>query len=359
MFKIKLFAAFVVLLSIVQPVTAQETEVEMTPAVKARLERLEEEKERMIEEERSHLKEKVAEIDDMLEDGRISPEEAQQKKEEAAEKTAQNIENRTAILDNKIALVKRGEFVGTSDGIIEIDLKDEEDEWVRFVGFGDCFPCSRHKPYDKRTSSDLVIAAGINNAFVDGGSLDDSPYRIGGSKFFEIGWQFKTRVFDESNWLRFVYGVNLQFNGFKPEDDRYFVREGDLTTLEPFPGNLDKSKLRMDNIVVPLYFEMGPSRRIDRGDYFRYSIRRKFRIGLGGYFGLNYSTRHKLKYKIDGERVKEKIKNSYNTSNTIYGLAGYVGFGDLTFYTRYELNTIFKDPNPDQHNIAFGLRLEL
>ncbi|WP_224488894.1 hypothetical protein [Robertkochia flava] len=358
MFRIKVFTAIAVLLSIVQPLEAQEAEVEITPAIKARLERLEEARERMIEEERSLLKEKVAEIDQMVEDGQLTPEEAKVKKEEAARNTARNIENRTAILDNKIALVKRGEFVGTSDGFLKIDIREEED-WLQIVGFDECFPCSGPKRYDRRTTSDLVLAAGFNNVIPEGGSLDDSPYRIGGSKFFEIGWQFKTRVFRESNWLRLVYGLNFQFNGFKPEDDNYFVRDGDLTVLEPFPGNLDKSKLRMDNIVIPVYFEMGPSKRIDRDDYFRYSTRRKFRVGLGGYFGLNYSTRQKLKYKIDGDRSKDKLKNNYNTSNTIYGLAGYVGFGDLTLYTRYELNTLFKDPNPDQHNIAFGLRLEL
>lgn len=358
MLKITKIVVLTTLLCITQLVSAQETEVEVTPAIKARLERLEAAKQRMIEEEKAMLKDAVEEIDGLLEDGLITAEEARKRKEEAAKRTASNIENRSAIIDNKIALVKRGEFVGTSDGYIEIDIKDEED-WLRIVGFEECFPCTRERPYDRRTTSHLVVAAGINNALVDGGSLDDSPYQIGGSKFFEIGWQFKTRVFDDTNWLRFVYGLNFQFNGFKPEDNQYFVREGDLTLLEEFPGNLDKSKLRMDNLVVPVFFEFGPSKRKDYDDYFRYSTRGKFRIGLGGYFGLNYSTRHKLKYKIDGERSKEKIKNSFNTSNTIYGLAGYVGFGDLSLYTRYELNTIFKDPNVDQHNIAFGLRWEL
>jgi hypothetical protein len=355
-----MYAAMVAVLLMLQPVMAQEkeTQTEMTPAVKARLERLESAKAQMIKEEREALKEQVAGIDEQLADGTITEDQARVKKEEAAMNTARNIENRTAIFDNKIELVKRGEFVGTSDNYIEIDVNDD-DEWVRFIGFDDCFPWEKEPPYDRRTTSDLVLAAGFSNALVDGGSLDDSPYKIGGSRFFEIGWQFKTRVFPDSNWLRLVYGINFQFNGFKPEDDNYFVRDGDLTLLEPFPGNLDKSKLRMDNLVIPVYFEMGPSKKIDHGDYFRYSNRKKFRVGLGGYFGLNYTTRHKLKYKIDGERSKEKIKSSYNTSNTVYGLAGYLGFGDLTLYTRYGLNTIFKDPNPDQHEIAFGLRWEL
>lgn len=341
------------------PVAGQETEKEQS-VYADRIETLEREKSLMVTRERELLKEQVKLIDERVEEGDISREEGERLKEKAALKTAENIANYTAIIDNKIALLKRGVDVPVTDvekEYVRIDITDWDDEWLCLWS---CDHMHHHsKKYDKRTTFDIVVAAGINNAIVDGGSLDDSPYQIGGSKFFEIGWQFKTRVFQESNWLRFIYGVNFQFNGFKPEDDRYFVRQGDLTVLEEFPGNLDKSKLRMDNLVIPLYFEMGPSKKIEGGNYFRYSIRRQFRIGLGGYFGLNYSTRHKLKYKIDGDRSKDKIKSNYNTSNTIYGLAGYIGFGDLTFYTRYELNPIFKDPNPEQHNIAFGLRWEL
>lgn len=362
MFKTTMFALFGALLITALPLQAQEEKTEMTPAVKARLERLEKVKAEMLEEERSLLKQKVEEIDKQLADGLITAEQAKDKKEEAALVTARNIENRTAIIENKMELVKRGEFVTISDDPEEVVYRKRErrdrDEWYYFGDF-DCFSCHEGWSVSRRTKGNLVIAAGFSNALVDGGSLDDSPYKIGGSRFFEIGWQFKTRVFEDTNWLRLVYGINFQFNGFKPEDDRYFVRDGDLTLLEPFDGDLKKSKLRMDNLVIPVYFEMGPSRRIESNDRVRFSTHRKFRVGLGGYAGLNYTTRHKLKYKIDGERTKEKIKNSFNTSNTVYGLAGYIGFGDLTLYGRYGLNTIFKDPNPDQHEVAFGLRWEL
>lgn len=355
MFKTTMYVLLGALLFIALPVQAQEESTEMTPAVKARLERLEKAKELMLEEERSMLKDKVEAIDKELAKGLITAEQARAQKEEAAMVTARNIENRTAIIENQIALVKRGEFVGTSEVYVEKRVEERE-QWFPF---DECFPCWNERTHYGRTRGNLVIAAGFSNALVDGGSLDDSPYKIGGSRFFEIGWQFKTRVFGDSNWLRLVYGINFQFNGFKPEDDRYFVREGDLTVLEPFEGDLKKSKLRMDNLVIPVYFEMGPSDRFENNDRVRYNTHGKFRIGLGGYAGLNYTTRQKLKYKIDGDRTKEKIKNSYNTSNTVYGLAGYVGFGDLTLYGRYGLNTLFKDPNPDQHEIALGLRWEL
>jgi len=47
----------------------------------------------------------------------------------------------------------------------------------------------------------MVLAFGLNNAIVEGESFDDSPYKIGGSRFFEIGWAWKTRVFKNSNFF--------------------------------------------------------------------------------------------------------------------------------------------------------------
>ncbi|TRZ44372.1 hypothetical protein [Robertkochia solimangrovi] len=335
--------------------------------IQYQLNQLQAEKENIVTAEKEKLRKEVEVINGRADKGEITSEEARQLKEAAARKSAENIENKLAIIDNKIALVKRGELYefnleeGTYIGIDPQQKKEEDthwpDDWDDFWEVEMIFDHKRK--YDKRTTSDIVLAAGFNNAIIEGQSFDDTPYKVGGSRFFEIGWQWKTRVFRNTNFMRIVYGLNFQFNGLKPDDNQYFVKDGDLTYLEPFEASLDKSKLRMDNLVIPVYFEFGPSKMIDRGDYFRYSTRHKFRIGLGGYFGLNYSTRQKLKYKIDGDRHKEKIKNNYNTNNTIYGLAGYMGFGDLSLYMKYDLNTIFKDGNRDENNIAVGLRWEL
>ncbi|WP_224483886.1 hypothetical protein [Robertkochia aurantiaca] len=337
----------------------------LTDQQRYQLEQLRIERDNIVAEEKDRLKAEVSRIDARLEKGEISDAEAKRLKEEAAMRSARNIENKTAIIENKIALLERGETYefevhkGTKVGMDDDDCDscvfgvdwDDWDDWD--------FWEHKERRYDRRTYSDLVIAFGFNNAIFSGESFNDTPYKIGGSRFFEIGWQWKTRVFKNSNWLRVSYGFSIQQNGLKPDDNQYFVKDGDLTTLETFDLDLNKSKLRMDNIVIPVYFEFGPSKKIEREDYFRYSTHDQFRMGLGGYVGLNYTTRQKLKYRENGERVKEKIIDNYNTNNTIYGLAGYVGFGDVSLYVKYDLNTIFKDQNTEQRNISAGLRFEL
>ena len=317
-------------------------------------------KETIKKEERGYLKKEVEAINRRLDSGEITQEEAEKLKQDAAEKRARNIENRLAIIDNKIELLKRnaegydnddtdkGDYIGFTIG------GDDE----TFAGFR-IKNRNRYRKYDKRTTSDFVVAAGFNNAIVEGEQLADSPYKFAGSRFFEIGWAWKTRVFDNSNVLRFKYGVSFMMNGLKPTDNKYFVVQNDQTVLEEFPYDLKKSKLTLTNLVFPVHFELGPSRKIEREDYFRYSTHRQFKIGFGGYVGFNIGTRQKLKYTADGNRMKDKIKGGYNTSGLVYGLSGYIGVDDVALYIKYDLNPIFKHQTIDQNNISLGVRFDL
>jgi len=312
---------------------------------------LEKQKEKIIEEEKRELKYKLERVQMRLDNKFITKEEAEKLKKEAAEKHALNIENRIAILENKTALDERNSAAYRSS----IELLGNGKIVNIKVDYGD----EKKRSEDRRTTSDLVLAAGFNNVISDENSLDDSDFKIGGSRFFEIGWAWKTRVFENSNWLRVKYGVSFQFNGLKPTDNRYFVENGDLTELEEFEFDLDKSKFRSDNLVFPLHFEFGPSKKTEGADYFRFSTKNQFKIGVGGYAGFNIGERQKLKYSVDGDKKKDKLKGNYNTNDFVYGLSSYVSLGGTALYVKYDLNPLFKDPNIEMRNISFGLRFDI
>lgn len=332
------------------PLQAQEE----SPAEK--VEQLEKQKEKIIAEEKASLKKEVERINLRLDNKEIGWEQAEKLKSDAAKKHALNIRNRVAIIDNQIALLGRGnnEIDDTAgwdnDQDEEWDNNDDddndEDQWY-------------NKSRYSRTSTSLVVAVGFNNALVDDQSINDSDFEVAGSRFFEIGVAWNTRVFERSNWLRLKYGFSFQFNGLKPTDNRYFVEDGDLTQLEEYPLELDKSKFRMDNIVFPVHFEFGPSKKIETDRSVWFSTKNRFNIGVGGYAGVNIGERQKMKFNEDGEDVKQKLKSDYNTNNFIYGLSAYVGIGSTAVYAKYDLNPIFKDPNPELHNISVGLRFDL
>jgi len=328
-----------------------------------KIEALKIEKQRIIEQEKDALKFEVRDINKRLEKGDISENEAKILKEEVAKQRALNIENRVAIIENRIALLERNK--GDVLTLTESDTIYGDRMRIGLLIDGKpaiTFNSNRRRreiKYDRRTYSDFVMAIGLNNALIEGQSLSDSPYKIGGSRFFEMGWQWRTRVFKRSNWLRFNYGFSFQFNGLKPDDNQIFVQNGDQTVLGEFEYDLDKSKFRMDNLVFPVHFEVGPSRLRKSERSMRYSIRDQFRLGFGGYGGFNLGTRQKLKYNRDGENVKDKLKRDYNSSDLIYGVSGYMGFDGVLLYLKYDLNPIFKDADVKQNNISLGLRFDI
>ncbi len=335
---------------------AQETSV-----AEKRIQQLETKKTEVTQLEKKALKKKIVRINESLRRNEIGREEAEVLKKEAAELHARNIENKIAILDNQIALIQRNGELDLNDNprraVMGIGTEDEDSNRIFGISFNSGH--QRVLRYDRRTYSDLVLAIGFNNAIIEGQGLDDSPYKVGGSRFFELGWAWRTRVFKNTNFMRFNYGFSFQFNGLKPDDNQYFVENGDQTELQEFEFNLEKSKLRMDNLVFPVHLEFGPSRVNRTEDRIRYSLHRQFRLGIGGYGGFNIGTRQKLKYNRDGNRVKDKFKRGYNTSNLIYGLSAYVGVEGILLYAKYDLNPIFKDAPIKQRNISLGLRFDL
>lgn len=333
------FYILVILLSYnVMPLQAQEK------TVSEKIEVLEKEKEAIIAEEKEALKKEVEKINLRYEKKEIDWEEAEKLKSEAAKKHAMNIQNRVAVIDNQLALLRRENDVEKEDW--GDNDEDDDDDWY-------------HKSRYSRTTTHLVMAAGFNNALLEGQSLNDSDFKVGGSRFFEIGLAWRTRVFEQSNWLRFRYGFSFQFNGLKPTDNRFFVEDGNLTVLQDYPLDLEKSKFRMDNLVFPVHFEFGPSKKIESERSVWFSTHNKIKVGLGGYAGFNLGERQKLRYEENGENVKKKMKGDYNTNDFIYGLSGYLGWGSAALYVKYDLNPVFDDPNPELHNVSVGLRFDV
>lgn len=311
-------------------------------------------------EEREFLKEEVEAINKRLENGQISESEATRLKKEAAENRALNIENRLAIVDNKIALLERnpnGSMVSRDDDPefrITIGGSDSDDKIFRIGRW-------KNKPrkYDRRTKSHMVFAIGFNNAIIDGQKIDDSPYKLAGSGFVELGWAWKTRLLANSNAIRLKYGFSFTWNKLDIKDDKYLVNNDGNIQLEDFPYNLNKAKFRMTNLVFPVHFEFGPSKRIDRDNYFRYTTRRQFKIGLGGFAGFNLQAMQKLKFKKEGKDIKDKIKDGYDATSFVYGLSGYIAFNDTALYVKYDLSPIFKNQTVEQNNISVGVRFDM
>ncbi len=349
------YVVFIFLSFYVLKAKAQDTIQEQTK--QSKIENLESLKQKIEKEEKENLKAEVEAINQRIDDKAITYEEAEILKEAAAKKRALNIQNRIAIVDNRISLLQRnGEGYDsnrTERSIIGISI--EGDNVFTGIRIGNK---KRVKKYDRRTSSDLVYAAGINNAIIDGVSFGDSPYKTAKSGFAELGYALKTRLAKDSNFARIKYGFSFQWNKYKIKDNKFFVQTGNETTLETFPLDLREAEIRFTNLVFPVHFEFGPSNKVEKDTYFRYNTYRKFKFGLGGYAGFNIGTQQKLRYKQDGDGVKEKIRRDYNANDFVYGVSTYVGLGSMSLYLKYDLSETFKDQAVKQNNISLGLRFD-
>ncbi|MBR9855618.1 MAG: hypothetical protein GYB37_13750 [Algicola sp.] len=349
------------------------------------------EKQRVIDYEKEALKEEVKEINIRLEKKEITEDEADVLKREVAEKRALNIENKVAILENQIALLERNEsFLVVSDDIFD-NLREFFGEENDLLGLR--YERTDLPRRDKRTHSKLVFAIGALNNIIEDKPISELPHQILGSKSLELGLVWKTRVFKKSNWLRFTYGISFQSNGLKT-NNQLFVSDSEQTNAHVDPpivvlananevygsptGKLKKSKFRQTDLIFPIHFEFGPSKIREYGDYVRYSTKNKFRMGIGGYFGINLETVQKIKYgkdfnPIEGEGASN-LQRIYFTGSgarrkSFVGLSTYAGHGNSTFYIKYDLTPNFpatsyytaegQITSKKRNNISMGVRFEL
>ena len=316
------------------------------------------------EQEKSILKLKISKINKRLDNKEITAAEAEDFKKKAAKTAALNIQNRREIIDQKIELLKRNgydayQYRRDDEGnrlILRIGGDDSTSESFIYIGdrAGD-----KPRKYDRRTTEDIVFAVGFNNALIDGVSLDDSPYKLGGSGFVELGYAWKTRIFEYTNFWRFKYGFSFMWNKFDIKDNNFLVNTDSDISLQEFPVELNKAKFRTTNLVFPMHIEFGPSKKIEKENYFRYSTRNKLKVGLGGYAGLNIGSMQKLKYRENGNREKDKQRGGFEVSEFVYGLSSYLAWGDVALYVKYDLNPLFKDQVVDQNNISVGVRFDM
>lgn len=305
--------------------------------------------------QKDSLKLEVEAINVKLENKEITEEAAEAQKQQYAEKRAKNIETRVAVEQEKLDQLVKDQVDGkvkprhkkSRFSIFSYEIGDETDTTIVYT-----------RRYDfKRTTSQFVFALGANRLMTDG-KMDNDNFKDG-SDFYEWGIAWNTRIFKENNLLHFKYGLSLQYNNLRPADDRIFAVDGNKTVLVDSGIDMDVARLRYVNLVVPVHleFDFTPKKVVDDKTY--YPIHKSFRLGLGGYAGVNVKEKQILKYDdVNDNRVKSRTKGDFNVNDFVYGLSAYVGYGDISLYAKYDLQTVFTDNDIDQNNLSLGIRFD-
>lgn len=367
----------VVLVSFVSKLTAQEND-----SIKSQKETFEQiarkianKIEFITNSEKQALKEKVEAIEIQLEKGKISNDEASRLKQEAAEISAMKIETEInkqndalqeliqQKVDGEITSVEGSEKKGGTTIILGSSSNDSIGVNRTEINIGSMKVYhgeeDKRRRLSKRTTSQFVLAFGLNSLITENESLNESDYKVWGSRFFEWGITMNTRILKNHNLLHAKYGLSLMYNNLRPTDNRYFVKNGDQTELQTGFTNFDDSRFRNVYLTAPIHleFDFTPKKFDKEGNaYFR--THQSLRLGIGGYAGVRVKSKQILKYEEDDQKIKTKQKGDFNTSNFNYGLSAYIGYGQLSLYAKYDLNPLFKDNAIKQNNVSLGLRFD-
>ena len=301
--------------------------------------------------EKAALKKEVEEVNMQLEKTLITKEQADFKKSQLAQNRASNIEKRVAVeqLDlNKLVQDK-------VDGKIKaVDSAKTKKYSITFKTRSKNDTIQRG---EKRTTSQFVFAAGLNNVITNN-SAANSDFRYWGSHFYEVGLTYNTRLNKTNNLLHLKYGLSFMWNNLRPTNNQYFVVTNNQTTLQTNPIPQSDSRFRNVYLVFPLHleFDFSPT-KIKNGKQI-FQSHESVRLGIGGYLGTNLSSRQHIDYDLNGYEDQTVKTGDFNTTNFIYGTSAYIGYKETSLYIKYDLNTLFTNNAVKQNNISLGIRFD-
>jgi hypothetical protein len=172
-----------------------------------------------------------------------------------------------------------------------------------------------------------------------------------GSRYVNIGLDFRQRLGGKRSPLSVVVGPEFAFNNYMLEGNYKWVNQNGRTDaiLETNGRQYQKTKLATSTFTVPLMLQLALR---DQHHH------RTLTLGAGGFVGYRLASWTKLKYFEEGNTYKDKDYGSYNLTDWQYGLQGVIGYRSLTFFAKYNLNNLFRDgQGPQAQTLSFGLRL--
>ena len=219
---------------------------------------------------------------------------------------------------------------------------------------------SRLKDFENhRSKGYLVFDLGLN-AFTNqkpyytagpASQRENLDLRTEGSRYVNIGLNWDARLGGKHSPISLTVGPEFAFYNFMLSGNNKWVDANGRTDVvrETSGKQLQKSKLGTSSINVPLMLRLQL-----RDSHYKST----FVLSAGGFVGYRIKSWTKLKYTSEGTTYKDKEDGSYNMENLLYGLQGTIGYRDLEFFGKYNLNPLFKaGAGPEMQAISFGVRI--
>lgn len=281
-------------------------------------------------------------------------------------KQAKKLEEETIVIQIEDSIGNRYLINGSKTDIDTLSLGEQLEllaKSANAVGdtLGKIF--SKEKPAPKpekrpRTERTLLLDFGLNNYLSDGKFPEESgslyAVRPIFSQYFAIGGINKTHV---AGPFYIDWGANVSWYNFKFENTRARIIKGesgveifeDTQVNDPIKSKLTVPYLNIS--FVPL-LHFGDKGRNNFMDYDNDA----FRIGLGAYAGYRLGGRTKAVYRVEGDRVRDKNRDSFYLNNWRYGMRLQLGIAGIDVFANYDLNDLFIAGRGAQLNaFSFGI----
>jgi hypothetical protein len=245
----------------------------------------------------------------------------------------------------KVVLGSRGISIVEGENGTEIKVMDMDEVAAKKY--------RRRKPKFRPHYAGLML--GLSQYLTPDWSLVMPP----GEEFMDLNtgksWNWNINVVDlgvglGTSYVGLATGLGFDFTYYNFEGQNGIMKDpvtGVIVEYIPdYAGNITKSKMHTGYITAPALLE------------FQIPTSGRGRIYLSG--GLLGSAKlwssTKIKYKVSGQKSKEKTKSDYNLSPFRWGFTVRAGYKNFGLYANYYMTTLFKSGRgPELHPFSVGL----
>lgn len=212
------------------------------------------------------------------------------------------------------------------------------------------------------------IEIGTNNYLEDGKFPGENnrlySVRPWGSWYVALASSKQTYL---GNSFYLDWGPSVSWYNFKFENDAARILDANVTDfIEVDEPDVDYKKSKLTAAYVNFYMVpmLSFGNKRSRSGYiagWKYKDSRHssdFRIGVGGYMGYRIASYSKTVVRIDGDKKKDRDKDSFNMTDLRYGIRAQLGFGDTDLFFTYDLNELFNEgQGPELNAFSIGIIL--
>ena len=219
------------------------------------------------------------------------------------------------------------------------DYKDEKNRW-KAGGFKGHW-----------SGIELGLNNYLNKDYTIGPKSSDEYMSLNSSRSIQFNLNFVQHSFGiAGNRFGMVTGMGLEFFN-------YFFRHNNTIETDPQgsiipryydPIDLEKSKLTMSYLTVPILFEFQFPGELSNSH--------RLRISVGVIGGLKLGSHTKVVYSVNGDRKKDKNHDDFSINPFRYGFTARVGYKHINIYSDFYPVSLFeKGKGPVLYPFSIGI----